>query len=385
MDTNQFPPSGSPPAPPLPPPPVLLPAPPARPAKKGRGWMIVAIILFVLLGFSVLMNFGHLLESFLGAGQLQTYTSVGPRLDEVLLEDNHGRAKIAVIPIEGIITSGMIDRTGFSMVDVIKAQLERAAEDNRVKAVLLKVDSPGGEVLASDDIAKAIAQFQSDKRHGKPVIASMGGLAASGGYYVSAPARWIVANELTITGSIGVIMSTWNYRGLMSKVGILPFTYKSGRFKDMLSGSRDPEEIPAEERAMVQSLIDATYEKFTSVVDDGRKKAFQQNEKAEPRGRKLVENWREYADGRILSGKEAHQFGFVDQLGDYDFAVEQAADIAGIEGDYNVVEYRLRYDLGDFLRMFGQSEARGVKVDLGLEMPKLEAGRMYFLSPTYLH
>lgn len=347
--------------------------------------MVVAIILFVLLGFSVLMNLGHLMESFLGASQLQTYASAGPRLDEVMLEDNDGRAKIAVIPIEGVITSGMIDRSGFSMVDVIKAQLDRAAEDDRVKAVLLKVDSPGGEVLASDDIAKAIAQFQSDKRHGKPVIASMGGVAASGGYYVSAPARWIVANELTITGSIGVIMSTWNYRGLMSKVGIRPVTYKSGRFKDMLSGSREPEEIPAEEREMVQSLIDETYDKFKSVVDDGRKKAFQQNEQTEPRGRKLIENWREYADGRILSGKEAHKFGFVDQLGDFDAAVEQAADIAGIEDNFNVVEYRLRYDLGDFLRMFGQSEARGVKVDLGVDMPKLEAGRMYFLSPTYLH
>jgi protease-4 len=99
----------------------------------------------------------------------------------------------------------------------------------------------------------------------------------------------------------------------------------------------------------------------------------------------LVENWREYADGRILSGKEAHKLGFVDQLGDYDDALEQAADIAGIEGTFNVVEYRMRYDLGDFLRMFGQSEARGVKVDLGVDMPKLEAGRMYFLSPTYLH
>lgn len=347
--------------------------------------MVVAIILFVLLGFSVLMNLGHLMDSFLGASQLQTLRSAGPRLDEVLLEDNAGRAKIAVIPIKGIITSSMMDRSGYNMVDVIKAQLDRAAEDDRVKAVLLKVDSPGGEVLASDDIAKAIAQFQSDKRHGKPVIASMGGVAASGGYYVSAPARWIVANELTITGSIGVIMSTWNYRGLMSKVGIRPFTYKSGRFKDMLSGSREPEDIPVEEREMVQSLIDETYEKFRSVVDDGRRLAFQQNEQAETRGRRLVENWREYADGRILSGKEAHRFGFVDQLGDYDDALEQAADIAGVEGNYNVVEYRMRYDLGSFLRLFGQSEARSVKVDLGVDLPKLEAGRMYFLSPTYLH
>lgn len=347
--------------------------------------MIVAIVLFVLLGFSMLMNIGNLMESFLGAGTLQTHHVAGPRLDEVLLEDNHGRDKIAVIPIEGIITSSMIDKTGFNMVDVIKAQLQRAAEDDDVKAVLLKVDSPGGEVLASDDIAKALAEFQADKRKGKPVIASMGSLAASGGYYVSAPTRWIVANELTITGSIGVIMSTWNYRGLMSKVGIRPFTYKSGRFKDMLSGSRDPEEIPVEERQMVQSLIDDTYEKFRTVVADGRRKAFQQSEQNGPRNRKLAENWRDYADGRILSGKEAYEFGFVDQLGDYDAALEQAADFGGISGDFDVVEYRLRYDLGDLLRLFGKSDTHGVKVDLGVDLPRLEAGRLYFLSPTYLH
>jgi len=347
--------------------------------------MVVAIILFVLLGFSVLMNLGHLMESFLSAGTVQTHQSTGPRLDEVVLEDNDGRSKIAVIPIEGIITGTPMDQSGYSIVDVVKAQLDRAGEDARVKAVLLKVDSPGGEVLASDDIAKAIAEFQSDEGHGKPVIVSMGSLAASGGYYVSAPSRWIVANELTITGSIGVIMSTWNYRGLMSKVGIRPLTYKSGRFKDMLSGSREPEEIPAEEREMVQSLIDETYAKFRSVVADGRNAAFQENAKTSQASRKLAADWRDYADGRILSGKEAHKLGFVDQLGDYDDALEQAAEIAGITGNFNVIEYRMRYDLGDFLRMFGQSEARGVKVDLGLETPKLEAGRMYFLSPTYLH
>lgn len=347
--------------------------------------MIVAIILFVLLGFSVLMNLGHLMESVFAASSMQTHHSAGPRLDEVVLEDNDGRAKIAVIPIEGIITGSPMDQSGYSMVDVVKAQLKRAGEDERVKAVLLKVDSPGGEVLASDDIAKAITEFQTDKEFGKPVIASMGSLAASGGYYVSAPARWIVANELTITGSIGVIMSTWNYRGLMSKVGIRPVTYKSGRFKDMLSGSREPDEIPAEERAMVQSLIDETYAKFRSVVADGRDAAYQENEKASQAGRKLAPNWREYADGRILSGKEAHELGFVDQVGDYDDAVEQAADLAGITGNFNVIEYRMIYDLGDFLRMFGKTEARAVKVDLGMELPKIEAGHLYFLSPTYLH
>src|SRR5213075_3399635 len=104
----------------------------------------------------------------------------------------------------------------------------------------------------------------------KPVVASMGNLAASGWYYVSAPCQWIVANELTITGSIGVIMHSWNYRGLMNKVGLRPQTYKSGKFKDMLSGEREPEEVPPEERKMVQKLIDDTYGKFKEGVAEDR-------------------------------------------------------------------------------------------------------------------
>lgn len=352
--------------------------------------MIFALLLLVLLGISVLFNLGHLFEKIISVGGMQSHRTSGPRLEEVVLEDNGGSSKIAVISIDGIITSRMLDQSGFSMVEVIKAQLKRAEEDHKVEAVILKVDSPGGEVLASDDISRAIAEFQeennekSEKHAGKPVIASMGGLAASGGYYVSAPCRLIVANELTITGSIGVIMSTWNYRGLMDKVGVRPLTFKSGKFKDMLSGSRNPDQIPEEERAMVQSLIDETYGKFKSVVEKGRGQAADKNKQEKHEYRALVENWRDYADGRILSGKEARELGFVDQLGDFDQAKKEAADIAGVS-NYNLVEYRLHYDLGDFLRMFGKSDAHGVKIDLGLEMPKLEAGRLYFLSPTYLH
>jgi protease-4 len=198
---------------------------------------------------------------------------------------------------------------------------------------------------------------------------------------VCAPCQWIVANELTITGSIGVIMSTWNYRGLMNKVGLLPFTFKSGKFKDMLSGSREPEEITAAEKQMLQALIDDTYEKFKSVVAEGRRFAHDKNQSE---GKTLARDWEDYADGRVLSGKEAHQLGFVDELGDFHAAAERAKEIAGVS-DANLIEYQVRYDLSDFFRMFGQSDGHGVKVDLGVELPKLEAGRLYFLSPTYLH
>lgn len=365
-----------------PPPPVLIPPASSRPPRKGRGWMILALILLVLLGFSMLMNFSHFVTSaFRVSGG--SYNASGPRLEEVVLEEHGGGDKLAVVRIEGIITGQMIDQSGFSMVDVIKAQFERAADDHRVKAVLLKVDSPGGEVLAADDIARAIEEFQS-ATNGKPVIVSMGSLAASGGYYVSAPCRWIVANELTITGSIGVIMSTWNYRGLMDKVGVRPFTFKSGRFKDMLSGSRKPDDITEEERDMVQKLINETYGRFTGVVMDGRTKAFNVNAKGKRKGRMLVDNWRDYADGRILSGKEAHALGFVDALGNFDDAVDEAAGIAGVR-KFDLVEYRLHYDLADLFRLFGKSDVKGVKIDLGVEVPKLLPGRLYFLPTTELY
>ncbi len=343
--------------------------------------MILAIILFLLLTISILANLSGLFQSFTHlSGMSGSYQrSAGPRLDEIVLIDNDGSEKIAVIPIEGIISGQLGTRGGYNLVEVVKAQLDRAAEDTKVKAVLLKVDSPGGEVLASDEIARAISEFQSHA--GKPVIVSMGSLAASGGYYVSAPCEWIVANELTITGSIGVIMHGFNYRGLMDKVGLVPEVYKSGKFKDMLSGSREPGSITPEERAMVQKLIDETYAKFKGVVAEGRKSAHENNKD----GQALAADWADYADGRVLSGKEAFKLGFVDQLGTFEDAVGKAEKLGGVKDQANLIEYRQRNDLAELFSLFGQTESRAVKVDLGLDLPKLQAGRMYFLSPLFLH
>jgi protease-4 len=232
--------------------------------------------------------------------------------------------------------------------------------------------------MAADEMHRALVDFQT--KSSKPIIASMGSLAASGGYYISAPCRWIVANDLTITGSIGVILSAYNYRGLMNKVGVVPQTYKSGKFKDMLSGSREPEQIPPEEKAMVQGLIDETYARFKKVVKDGRDAARQQNK---TQGRTLVQDWADYADGRVLSGTEAYKLGFVDELGYFKDAVARAEVLAGIS-KANVVEYQQRFDLSDLFHLFGKSDTKRIKIDLGMDLPKIEAGRLYFLSPTVL-
>jgi len=343
--------------------------------------MVFAIILLVLLAISMFGNFSSVLGNLVSSKGKHTH-AVGPRLDEVITEDNDATEKIAVIEVNGIITSHSFEQGGYGLVELTKAQLKRAEEDSKVKAVILKVDSPGGEVLASDEIYRAIADFQRDSR--KPVVASMGNLAASGGYYISAPCQWIVANEMTITGSIGVILHTWNYRGLMDKVGLRPQTYKSGKHKDMLSGERDPDEDHPEEREMVQSLINETYGRFTNVVAKGRGLAHEKNQKyAETdQGRGLKRNWAEYADGRVLSGSEAFQLGFVDQKGNFEDAVKRAEELAGISAA-NLIQFQQRFDIPDLFRLFGKSESRTVKVDLGVEGPKLQAGQLYFLSPTF--
>ena len=184
------------PPPPLQPPPPFAPPPPMMsmpprfnpaPKKSGGGWKVAAIILALLLGLSFLVHFSDLLGGFTTAAMTGE-----SHLVETLLENNHSDNKIAVIPVEGVIASLDSDLSPRNMVRLIGEQLKMAARDESVKAVLLKVDSPGGEVLASDDIYNLIAKFQ--KEHDKPVIASMGSLAASGGYYVSAPCQWIVAN-----------------------------------------------------------------------------------------------------------------------------------------------------------------------------------------------
>lgn len=371
---NQVPP----PLPPQPtsPPPIYITAPsPARGA--GRGWMVLSLVLIVVLG---MIMAGRLFSAFLGSGRNITGTESGRHFEEITVENPLAKDKIAVVPVEGMITSEPWDPAGRSMVDSIEDQLKLAGKDPNVRAVILKIDSPGGEVLASDDISRAIIQFQ--ERHKKPVIASMGGLAASGGYYVAAPCQYIVANELTLTGSIGVIMSTFNYRGLMDKVGLQPRVFKSGKFKDMLRGSKTPEEIDPAEEQMIQEMIMETFGKFKSVVKSGRERAASLNKTS---GKTLVQNWEEYADGRILTGKKAHELGFVDQIGNFQTTLDTTRQIAGISGKAHVIRYQEPFNLA---RIFGMgvktkaADPNTVKLDIGLELPKLQTGRLYFLAPT---
>jgi protease-4 len=336
--------------------------------------MIVAVLLAALLIVSLLLNLQQLVRALSFASP--AYSTSRRGLHEVVLDHRHSRNKIAVIDVAGMIIGDSWDGHSYGMVSQIQDQLDQAAADSSVQAVLLRVDSPGGEVLAADTISRAITAFQEETR--KPVVAYLAGLAASGGYYVSAPCRWIVSNELTITGSIGVIMQGYNYRGLMDKIGIRPQTFKSGKFKDMLSGSKAEDEILPQEKEMIQNLIDETFARFKEVVHTGRTDARARNQ---AQGQVLRDDWEEFADGRILSGKQAFDIGFVDELGDFETAVQRALKLANIP-NANLIHYRRQFELSNLLRLFGGAESRAVRIDLGVDHLSLQPGRLYYLLPT---
>lgn len=398
-------------APPVPPPPIMsgvgtasgagvppsLAQPPFRfpsagtaapgaptPPRRGGGlwiWVVLALGLFGLLAVGGVVW----LAGSVGGTSLPSFSAGGAHgdhLHEVVLETASTRDKIAVIELQGVISSDPMDYEGTTIVTHVRDQLERAAADDHVKALLLKIDSPGGEVLASDEIYKLLADFQAEQD--KPVVATMGTVAASGGYYVAAPCRWIVANELTITGSIGVIMHSYNWRGLMDKVGVRPQVFKSGELKDMLSPDKRDEDITGEERRIVQDLVNETFDRFKSVVEEGRGLALAQNEDNagddSDHGRKLSGNWQDYADGRLLSGKEAWKLGFVDELGDFATAFQRARKLAGLK-EARLVQYMRPPSFSSMLGLFGKTEAGRVTLDLGVPFPKVRAG-LYYLAPS---
>lgn len=263
--------------------------------------------------------------------------------------DFAGGGSVAVIRVEGEIQSGDGDDSLFTAgtgaySERIIDQLERAGKNPAVRAIVLRVDSPGGAVTPSDEIRNAILKVKND--HKKPVVVSMGGLAASGGYYIAAPADHIVANPTTLTGSIGVIMVIPEVQDLLDKVGVKTYVFSSGPHKDDSSGLRP---LSESDEQIFQSLIEDSYNRFVTVVAEGRKLP--------------PERVRELADGRIYSGTQAKDAGLVDSFGDLPEAVKEAGRLAGIEGEPSVIEYEEPGSLGAIL----SSAIHPTKVDLTLD------------------
>src|SRR5881296_465264 len=322
-----------------------------------------SVFLFVALCTSLFVNFVLIIAAFQRFGGVREPEPIA-RFREILLQrGTRGTTdKVAVITMRGLISSSLPGNVTDSMVDDMRTALQQARDDDRVRAIVVEIDSPGGEVTASDAIYSALVKARARK----PVVVYMDSLAASGGYYVSCGGKFLMANETTITGSIGVIIQTLNYEQLFNKVGLASVVFKSGKFKDMLNGARP---ITPEERDLVQNFIMKTYDKFLGIV------AKERNLPAD-----LLRNT--IADGRILSGKEALEHKLIDGLGELDDAFSKAKEL-GNAPDAKVVKYGPPFTLSRFLRIFGEADS---KIELQLPkqlVPQLESGRAYFLPSYY--
>lgn len=218
----------------------------------------------------------------------------------------HLRAKVGVVRIEGVIIDS---------VDIIE-QIDEFADDDGIRAVVLRINSPGGGVVASQEIYQSVRELRKKKK----VVASMGAVAASGGYLIAVAADRVVANPGTITGSISALMHFADVQELMKKVGVRSSVVKSGKFKDIGSPVR---EMTGEEKQLIQGIVDDIYDQFTQIIAENRKV---------PLGTIIG-----LADGRIFSGRQALAVKLVDELGGLQDAVSLAGRLAGMEGKPAIV------------------------------------------------
>ena len=238
-----------------------------------------------------------------------------------------GGAKVAVVEVQGVIGVGA-DR-GLHTESIIRT-LGEYRDDPAVRAVVLRIDSPGGVVAPTQEIFTAVRRLREAK---KPVVASLGSVAASGGYYVAVSADRIFASPGTLTGSIGVVMQLANVEGLLKKVGVEYVVVKAGAYKDVGNFARA---MTPEERRILQALLDDVYDQFISAVAEGRG--------LDPQA------VRAFAEGRIYSGRQAHGLKMVDDLGGLEDAIEAAAKMAGLPPKPKVLYPRRRFSLRELLR-----------------------------------
>lgn len=227
--------------------------------------------------------------------------------------------QVALVRIEGMIMDSK---------DTV-AELKEYVKDPFIKAIVLRIDSPGGAVVPAQEIYEEIRKAAQEKN----VIVSMGSVAASGGYYIASPATKIIANPGTLTGSIGVIIEVPNMSGLMDKLGIKTEVVKSGRHKDMASVFRG---IGKEDRVILQEVLDNVHEQFIRAVAEGRTL--------------LYDDVKKIADGRVFTGEQALEVGLIDELGSLEDAVHSAAELAGIEGEPVIVHKKERFSFLNLLK-----------------------------------
>jgi len=264
---------------------------------KSTKWFLIIISVLLVFGFIVAIFFYVVLNN------LTDYES------DVVIGSGE---KIAVVELKGVILNS----------EETVRQLKKYRDDKSIKGILFRIDSPGGGVVASQEIFEEVKKV---REQGKPIVVSMGSLAASGGYYVSCPANKIVANPGTLTGSIGVISQFMRYDSLLGKIGVQVNTIKSGKLKDAGSPFRPMTES---DRAYFQQLMDDVHQQFITAVEKERKLS--------------RDSVLKYADGRVFTGEQALAIGLIDTIGTFEDAKKITARLAGIKGEPSIVKERKR-------------------------------------------
>ncbi len=288
-------------------------------------FMISSMLSFMIHGFS---NKEETLTSL--------FSSTNKSFTEKVIEQGNENKKIVVLEIDGVIqdsgdASSFLTTSGYNHKTFIE-KLKSARDDAAVRGIVIRVNTPGGGVVESAEIHHLITEIIEEKK--KPVYISMGTMAASGGYYISAPATKIFANEETLTGSLGVILESINYSVLAEKLGIDMVTIKSGEYKDILNPAR---EMTESEKEILQKMINESYDQFVKVIVNGRGIS--------------EEKVREIADGRIYSGRQAKELNLIDEFGYLDDTIEALKKDYRLK-DAQVVKYEDQsFGLASFLDM----------------------------------
>jgi protease IV len=309
---------------------------------NGKRWAALGIAVGLFIASTVI----NLLSTFAFSDAESAFTDLFAVSEEMfaeeIIEEGDMLSKIAVLSINGVIQDTGDAESFFESPlynhRAFMEQLDYVKEADDVKAIILQVNSPGGGVVESAQIHDKIKEIQKETK--KPVYVSMGSMAASGGYYVSAPADKIFASPETLTGSLGVIMQGVNYAGLAEKYGVEFTTIKSGPYKDIMSPSRPMTE---EEREILQSMIDNSYEGFVKVISEGRDMS--------------VARVKEIADGRIYDGRQAKQLNLIDGFGYLEDVIDSVRKDQKL-GDATVVKYTESMGFGSFFSMGAQKIMR---------------------------
>ncbi|GAM13603.1 signal peptide peptidase SppA [Mesobacillus selenatarsenatis] len=305
---------------------------------NGKRWAALGIAVGLFIASTVI----NLLSTVAFSDAENAFTDIFAVTEEMfaeeIIEEGDMLSKIAVLSINGVIQDTGDAESFFESPlynhRAFMEQLDYVMEADDVKAIILQVNSPGGGVVESAQIHDKIKEIQKETK--KPIYVSMGSMAASGGYYVSAPADKIFASPETLTGSLGVIMQGVNYAGLAEKYGVEFTTIKSGPYKDIMSPSRPMTE---DEREILQSMIDNSYEGFVKVISEGRGMS--------------VERVKEIADGRIYDGRQAKQLKLIDGFGYLEDVIENVRKDEKL-GDATVVKYTESMGFGSFFSMGAQ-------------------------------